>query len=47
MHDMWAITGGCHHSFDCENYKSGCIYCPMFSRKHKHTLASKEFDKKI
>lgn len=46
MHDMWAITGGCHHSFDCENYKSGCIYCPMFSRKHKHTLASKEFDKK-
>lgn len=31
-HDMWWITGGCHYSFDCEGYKSGCKKCP----KHKH-----------
>ena len=46
MHDMWAITGGCHHSFDCDNYKSGCNYCPMFLKNRKHTLASKGVDKK-
>ena len=22
MHDMWSITGGCHHSFTCEKYKT-------------------------
>ena len=31
-HDMWWITGGYHHAFDCEGYKSGCKVCPM----HKH-----------
>ena len=29
MHDMFPITGGCHHSFDCEKYKSGCVNCPF------------------
>ncbi len=27
MHDMWAMTGGCHHSRDCENYKKQCGNC--------------------
>ena len=31
MHDMWTMTGGCHHSFECEGYKTGCRNCPMFS----------------
>lgn len=30
MHDMWTLTGGCHHSFSCDRYKSGCENCPMF-----------------
>ena len=31
LHDMWNITGGCHHSFTCEKYKTeGCNNCPMF-----------------
>jgi glycosyltransferase involved in cell wall biosynthesis len=29
MHDMWPITGGCHHAFECEKYKSHCERCPM------------------
>lgn len=31
MHDMWPITGGCHHSFDCTGYQDGCLRCHMFS----------------
>ena len=25
MHDMFPITGGCHHSFDCKEYEKGCM----------------------
>jgi glycosyltransferase involved in cell wall biosynthesis len=29
LHDPWAFTGGCEHSFDCEKWKSGCKgFCP-------------------
>jgi len=29
MHDMWPITGGCHHSFDCKGYTNDCSHCPQ------------------
>lgn len=29
MHDMWPITGGCHHSFECEKYTTICGNCPL------------------
>jgi glycosyltransferase involved in cell wall biosynthesis len=29
LHDPWAITGGCEHSFECEKWISGCTpLCP-------------------
>jgi glycosyltransferase involved in cell wall biosynthesis len=28
LHDMWAFTGHCSHSFDCEKYLTGCGGCP-------------------
>jgi len=31
LHDMWAITGHCSHSFDCERWKTGCGNCPYLS----------------
>jgi glycosyltransferase involved in cell wall biosynthesis len=47
MHDMWNITGGCHHSFSCDKYKTvGCSNCPMFPNEKKNDLAAKEFRKK-
>ena len=46
MHDMWTITGGCHHSFDCVGYKSTCEFCPLYKKGEKHTYASKEFKEK-
>ncbi len=30
LHDTFTFTGGCHHFFDCEEYKTGCKNCPMF-----------------
>jgi glycosyltransferase involved in cell wall biosynthesis len=47
MHDMWTITGGCHHSFECEKYLSGCQYCPIFSSTKKRDLSYREFNKKL
>lgn len=33
MHDMWTMTGGCHHAFNCIGYYSGCNECCMFDSK--------------
>jgi glycosyltransferase involved in cell wall biosynthesis len=28
LHDMWAFTGHCIYSFDCERWRTGCGGCP-------------------
>lgn len=43
LHDMWPITGGCHHSFTCNGYKANCEFCPIFKSENKISLASNEF----
>ena len=43
MHDMWISTGICHHSRDCEKYKSGCSDCPFLLGKTAHDLSYKVF----
>ena len=47
MHDMWAITGGCHHSFTCEKYTTKCHNCQFFPGTHERDLSTKEFEKKL
>jgi glycosyltransferase involved in cell wall biosynthesis len=47
MHDMWNITGGCHHSFGCENYKTECNSCHNFSSPKKYDRSYKQFKKKL
>ena len=47
MHDMWTITGGCHHSFSCEKYKSRCNDCQIFSKHKKNDWSAMEFDRKL
>lgn len=27
LHDMWAVTGHCAHSYYCEDWKTGCTHC--------------------
>jgi len=29
LHDMWAFTGGCHYSQDCDRYTASCGNCPQ------------------
>jgi glycosyltransferase involved in cell wall biosynthesis len=46
MHDMWSITGGCHHSFSCEKYMKECNHCQMFPENGLIDWPKIEFRKK-
>jgi len=46
MHDMWNMTGGCHYSFTCTNYKTDCSNCQMFPEGKKNGISIKGFKKK-
>lgn len=45
MHDMFPITGGCHHSLGCDGYQKECKACPLV-KCHKD-LPSKQLRNKI
>lgn len=47
MHDMWNISGGCHYSFDCDKYITGCNNCPMLAGNKKNDFSAKGFQKKM
>lgn len=47
MHDMWMITGGCHHSFECNLYQTKCIECPLIKNKYLKKISTKTFDLKM
>ena len=32
MHDMWCMTGVCHHAGDCRRYEQECGVCPLLGR---------------
>ena len=29
LHDQRLLTGGCHYTFECNKFKSGCVACPI------------------
>ena len=39
MRDMWPMTGGCHYSMDCDNYKIGCGHCKQLNSKRELDLS--------
>lgn len=41
LHDMWAFTGGCHYSGDCNNYLENCGNCKFLKRPSKNDLSAK------
>lgn len=47
LHDMWHITGGCHHSFDCEKYRTHCHNCQMLMTDKYKDVAYKQFKRKL
>ena len=46
MHDIWAFTGGCNVSLQCENFKNECGKCPYLKSPHSKDISNKIFRKK-
>lgn len=41
MHDMWNLTGICHHAGECRNYLKECGECPLLGRFKKNNDLSR------
>jgi glycosyltransferase involved in cell wall biosynthesis len=39
LHDMWAFTGGCHHSGTCENFQESCGNCKFLKNPGANDLS--------
>ena len=39
LHDMWAFTGGCHYSQDCDRYTINCGHCPQLYSKRDQDIS--------
>lgn len=35
LHDMWALTGHCAYSYECDRWRRGCGDCPLFEPEHR------------
>lgn len=46
MHDMWPITGICHHSGDCMRYSESCGMCKFLKEPSNEDLSYKIFKQK-
>ncbi len=47
LHDMWAMTGGCHYSADCDHYLESCGRCPLLGSKKQRDLSHKILNRKL
>lgn len=48
LHDMNPLTGGCHYTAGCEQYKTwGCSHCPQLGPGDGPDLAASNFAEKI
>lgn len=45
LHDMWALSGGCHFSNGCQKFKTGCKECPIVHRPFQGII-SRHFEEK-
>lgn len=39
LHDMWAFTGGCHYSGNCQRYQQTCGHCPQLGSTQTQDLS--------
>lgn len=48
MHDMWNMTGICHHAYDCRNYTGQCGECPYLGfMARRNDLSHRTFRRKM
>lgn len=45
-YDMWAFTGGCHYSGECDRYISSCGSCPQLGKVSSRDISSWQWEKK-
>ncbi len=46
LHDMWAFTGGCHYSGECDRYLQSCGACPQLGSNHSWDLSRWNWQRK-
>jgi hypothetical protein len=46
LHDMNAITGGCHYDLSCNRYIDGCRACPQLGSADETDLSAKIWKRK-
>lgn len=39
LHDQRLLTGGCHYTFECNKFTSGCVACPIIRKGFKRLPA--------
>lgn len=47
MHDMWCLTGICHHAYECKGYKETCGNCQFLTGHGANDLSRKIHNKKL
>lgn len=47
MHDMWPVTGVCHHARSCVHFHDHCHSCPQLQRRGRHDLSYGTFARKL
>ena len=46
LQDMWAFTGGCHYTEDCDRYIKSCGACPQLGAKKEQDLSRWVWERK-
>jgi glycosyltransferase involved in cell wall biosynthesis len=46
LHDMWAFTGGCHHSGTCEHFQQRCGDCKFLKNPNPNDLSHRLWEAK-
>jgi len=46
LHDMWPLTGICHHAWTCERYQTECGRCPFLGSTKAEDLSTRIFREK-
>lgn len=47
LHDMWAFTGGCHYTQDCDRYQKACGNCPQLHSSKERDLSRWVWQRKV
>lgn len=46
MHDMWCLTGICHHAYGCRRFERQCGQCPMLKGSFEGDLSHRVWRRK-